>query len=65
MSNYGPNLLWNNKISIKDHKDLSVLTPFDRSTSTDTDYDSPLIGVFMSPVSSKNEEILRYFGDKK
>lgn len=64
MSNYGPNLLWNNKISIKDHKDLSVLTPFDRSTSTDTDYDSPLIGVFMSPVSSKNEEILRYFGDK-
>ena len=63
LSGYGPNLLWNNKISIKNHQNLSALTPFDKSTSFDNDTDSPLIGVFMSPVSSKNEEILRYFGD--
>jgi len=63
MSNYGPNLLWNNKISIKDHQNVSALTPFDRSTQSNNDTDSPLVGIFMSPVSSKNEEILRYFGD--
>jgi len=64
LSNYGPNLLWNNKISIKDHQPISALTPFDKSTPFDSDTDSPLVGIFMSPVSSKNEEILRYFGDK-
>ena len=64
LSNYGPNLLWNNKISIKDHQPVSALTPFDKSTPFDSDTDSPLVGIFMSPVSSKNEEILRYFGDK-
>jgi hypothetical protein len=63
MSNYGPNLLWNNKISIEDHQDVSALTPFEKSTKTTVDTDSPLVGVFMSPVSNKNEEILRYFGD--
>ena len=64
LSNYGPNLLWNNKISIKDHQPVAALTPFDKSTPFDSDTDSPLVGIFMSPVSSKNEEILRYFGDK-
>ena len=64
LSNYGPNLLWNNKISIEDHQNVSALTPFEKNTPLDNDTDSPLIGIFMSPVSSKNEEILRYFGDK-
>ncbi len=64
MSNYGPNLLWNNKIAVKDHHNTSALTPFDKNTPFNTDTDSPLVGIFMSPVSSKNEEILRYFGNK-
>jgi hypothetical protein len=56
--------LWNNKIAVKDHHNTSALTPFDKSTPFNTDTDSPLVGIFMSPVSSKNEEILRYFGNK-
>lgn len=63
LSNYGPNLLWNNKISIEDHQEVSALTPFQKSTQFSNDTDSPLVGVFMSPASSKNEEILRYFGN--
>lgn len=63
IANYGPNRLWNNKIAIQDQDDLSSLTPFSKTTKYGNNIDSPLVGVVMSPVTSKNEEILRYFGD--
>ena len=63
LANYGPNRLWNNKIAIQDQDDLSALTPFSKTTQYGNNIDSPLVGVVMSPVTSKNEEILRYFGD--
>jgi len=63
IANYGPNRLWNNKIAVQDQDDLSALTPFSKTTQYGNNIDSPLVGIVMSPVSSKNEEILRYFGD--
>jgi hypothetical protein len=64
LSNYGPNLLWNNKISIKDKPDVVSITPFVKSTPLNSNIDSNLVGIFASPVTDKNSEILKYFGDK-
>jgi len=64
LSNYGPNLLWNNKISVKDRPDVTSITPFQKSTPYDSNIDSNLIGIFASPTSNKNTEILKFFGDK-
>jgi hypothetical protein len=64
ISNYGPNLLWNNKISVKEKSDVTSITPFQKSTPYNKNVDSNLVGVFASPVSSKNADILQFFGDK-
>lgn len=64
LSNYGPNLLWNNKISIKERQDITSITPFQKSTPFDNNIDSNLIGIFASPTANKNTEILKYFGNK-
>lgn len=64
MSNYGPNLLWNNKISIKDKTDVTSITPFQKSTPYNDNIDSNLVGIFVSPTTNKSSEILKFFGDK-
>jgi hypothetical protein len=64
LSNFGPNLLWNNKISVKDRPDVTAITPFQKSTPLDKNIDSNLIGIFASPTSNKNTEILKFFGDR-
>ena len=64
VSGYGPNLLWNNKISVKDNSDVTSITPFQKSTPYNDNIDSNLVGVFASPTSNKSSEILKFFGDK-
>lgn len=66
LPNFGSNKFKSNKIKFKEQQLISNLSPDSRSTnksSQDSDIDSNKLGIFFSPSSLINNEIMKFFGN--